>query len=191
MPPALSADLRWRVVWLYIWDGWDKPDIAKTLRISVDCVDRIVDRFVETGDVKTCQGQRHAPPHNLTLTNALELKMMDHIIDNPEFTLSKRRNAWEDSTGNYVHLGTICRWIKRVGGTRKQVCRRHRPPLTLASTKRLCSWASSRGGVTSSDATSGGPGSPRRTTSTRRSSWTRLPRILGATIGEPARRAYR
>ena len=168
--------------------GTSQTSPSKTLRISGGCLDDIVDRFFETGDVKTRQGQRHAPPHNSTLTSALELKLMDRIIDNPEFTLSEHRNAWEDSTGKHVHLGTICRssgWAGRANRCAAVT----RPPLaaalTLARTERLFSWARSRGGVTSSDATSGGPGSPRRITSTRRSSWTRLPRILGATIGEP------
>ena len=67
------------MVWLYVWDGWDRPDIAKTLRLSKDCVNHILERFFDTGDVKTWQGQRHAPPQNQQLTPALELELWLHI----------------------------------------------------------------------------------------------------------------
>ena len=134
MPRAVANDLRWRAVWLYYWDDWEKPRIAETLRLSVDCVRDIIDRFDSTGDVATWQGLRHAAPHNLKLTLAGELELMDSIIDNPQFMLCEHRNAWEDSTGGRVHLSTVCRWIKRVGGSRQKVRsspRRH-PPVTLS-----------------------------------------------------------
>lgn len=127
---AASVDLRWRVVWLYYWDEWEKSQIATCLRLSRDTVGRIIDRFDSTGDVATWQGERHAAPHNLKLTTAQELKLMDRIIDNPQFMLCEHRNAWEDSTGGSVHLSTICRWIKKVGGSRQRVRgspRSHRP----------------------------------------------------------------
>ena len=51
MPKAISSDLRWRVVWLYIWDGWDERDIGKTLRLSRDTVKRTLEHFFDTGEM--------------------------------------------------------------------------------------------------------------------------------------------
>ena len=127
---ATSEDLRWRVVWLYYWDEWEKSQVATCLRLSLDTVSRIIERFDSTGGVATWQGVRHAAPHNLKLTTAQELELMNRIIDNPQFMLCEHRNAWEDSTGGSVHLSTICRWIKKVGGSRQKVRgspRSHRP----------------------------------------------------------------
>ena len=56
MPRAVDNDLRWRAVWLYYWDGWEKPRIAQCLRLSGKCVREIIDRFDSTGDVATWQG---------------------------------------------------------------------------------------------------------------------------------------
>ena len=109
------------MVWLHYWDDWNKPRIATSLRISTKCVGDIIERFDQTGDVATWQGVRHAAPHNQKLTPALELELMDRIIDNPEFTLCEHRNAWEDSTGESIDIGTVCRWIKRFGGSRQKV----------------------------------------------------------------------
>ena len=146
MPKAISSDLRWRVVWLYIWDGWDERDIGKTLRLSRDTVKRTLERFFNTGDVVTFQGQRHAPPHNQQLMPIHELELMDLIIDHPEFTLKEHRNAWEASSGVSVHISTICRWIQRVGGSRQQVCRSlvsPRPSFARARTECLLNGSSS------------------------------------------------
>ena len=54
--------------------------------------------------------------------------MMDQIVDNPSFTLSEHRDAWEASTGQRVHIKTICKWIHRVDGSRMQVPRLIRRP---------------------------------------------------------------
>jgi transposase len=80
---ATSEDLRWRVVWLYYWDEWEKSRVATCLRLSLDTVIRIIERFDSTGGVATWQGVRHAAPHNLKLTTAQELELMNRIIDNP------------------------------------------------------------------------------------------------------------
>ena len=106
------------------------PGRHTCLRLSLDTVSRIIERFDSTGGVATWQGVRHAAPHNLKLTTAQELELMNRIIDNPQFMLCEHRNAWEDSTGGSVHLSTICRWIKKVGGSRQKVRgspRSHRP----------------------------------------------------------------
>ena len=48
---AYSNDLRWRIVWQKIVDGFADKDISQNLHVSRSTVVRILDRFERTGSV--------------------------------------------------------------------------------------------------------------------------------------------
>ena len=51
MPTPLSVDLRWRIVWMNVYEGTDYDLIADVLLISPSTARRIVSLFRVTGDV--------------------------------------------------------------------------------------------------------------------------------------------
>ena len=48
MPPA---DLRWRIVWRYLFHHRNKHEIAALLHVCTKTVDRYIELFLLTGDV--------------------------------------------------------------------------------------------------------------------------------------------
>ena len=128
MGRALSADLRWRVVW-----GRDLLDlsiktIARSLQINKRTVQRILRRFDATGAVRSFQGkpgglEGEAGSKKMTYEQDMKLLELVTIMDDRSM-LNEIALNFADATGTDVHISTICRAMRRLGFTRKKARRR-------------------------------------------------------------------
>ena len=134
---AYSSDLAWRVVYKRLWlcQSWSciARDLGKTARqtqngvrwvqMARNTMRGIVQRYEETGDVRTMMGRRSAPPANLLMTSDRALLLLEMVLDSPSATLQEHHAAFCFQTGQKIHVGTICRAMKQLGITRKQTKR--------------------------------------------------------------------
>ena len=80
MPTPLSVDLRWRIVWMNVYEGTDYAPIADVLLISPSTACRIVSLFRVTGDVLP-KDQQHGPNH--LLGRQEEELVVEWFLENP------------------------------------------------------------------------------------------------------------
>ena len=104
LPLAYSEDLRWRVVWLYLYKEIAAADIAHFLYISERSVYRYVERFRTTGPA--CILSEHE-----------EFIIVNSVLSSPGIYLRELQQQLSQSTGRWVHESTICRCLRRLGMT--------------------------------------------------------------------------
>jgi transposase len=118
MPVGLSADLRWRIVYLICLRGNTIAQTAKDLYVSHSTVERIVDVYKTTGDVVSVQ-DRHGPPRKLSEFE--ELTVLESFFKHPGIYLREVREELFRLTGARVDCSTICRTAQRLDLTRQKM----------------------------------------------------------------------
>ena len=112
----LSADLRWRVIWLTQLRNYSAKKIARVLSISCRTVCRIRSCFRRTEEVLE-HGQAARRPR--VLTPELDRALVDLVIDTPESTAKEHYESFCAAHNLDVHYSTICRALARLGYTCK------------------------------------------------------------------------
>ena len=82
MAPALSNDLRWRIVWAAVLDGQSRKEIAEHLQVSKRSMRRIVQRSVDTGNVYAATGTHGGLPRvpwNKVMTYEQDMKLLELV----------------------------------------------------------------------------------------------------------------
>ena len=124
MPPALSDDLLWRIVWKYDLDGLKPNTIAKDLRVCRRKVystlrDWKTSNYTDVKLNRTRYGSGRAPPmlerHAETLLKIL--------LEHPEGLITEATERFRDETGLNVHYSTILRAARQLGYSRKKLRR--------------------------------------------------------------------
>ena len=114
---AYSDDLRWRIVWQKIVDGFDDKDISQNLHISRSTVMRILDRFERTG----CVSPNKATPRAHSLHEHDEFLLIQLVSENPSTYLRELKHMLFENTGVNASESTICRTLKKFGFSRKRI----------------------------------------------------------------------
>ena len=112
----LSADLRWRVIWLTQLRNYSGKKIGRVLSISYRTVRRIRSCFRRTGEVLEL-GQAARRPR--VLTPELDRALVELVIDSPESTAKEHYESFCAAHNLDVHYSTICRALARLGYTCK------------------------------------------------------------------------
>ena len=120
MPRALSTDLRWRAVWLYLAHNLEVAEISQCLSVSQSSVYRYIELFQRTGDVKP-RSYRHGPPK--LLGDLEQLVLLRLILNNPGIYLGELQARLLTKFGVTVDISTICRTLKFMGCTRQVIQR--------------------------------------------------------------------
>ena len=118
MPSAYSEDLRWRVVWLYLYNDVAADDIARFMYISERSVYRYVERFRTTGEVRKCY-KTNGPAY--ILSEHEEFMIVNSVLSSLGIYLREIQQRLLHSTGRWVRESTICRYLKRLGMTRQKI----------------------------------------------------------------------
>ena len=120
MPRALSSDLRWRIVWLYHYQGLSYKSIADLLYIHKSTVRRVINRFDLFSDVSPTTNYVHGPRRTLEQPDLYGV-IVEAVMSHPGMYLSEMQKVLLKNTGISVSLTTICRTLKRLGFTRKRL----------------------------------------------------------------------
>ena len=115
---GLSADLRWRIVYLICLRGYTIAQTAKDLYVSHSTVEHVVDLYKTTGDVVSVQ-DRHGLPRKLSEFE--ELTVLESFFKHPGIYLREVREELFRLTGTRVDCSTICRTAQRLGLTRQKM----------------------------------------------------------------------
>lgn len=116
---AYSPDLRWRMVWQREVLGYRYEVIAINLNVDKATVWRIVKLFKETGQVEKKAYPREQA--NRKLTTPVELTILHVVLSHPGIYLREIQTELLELTGTDVCLGTLCRFLVRVGFTRQKM----------------------------------------------------------------------
>ena len=120
---AYSKDLRTRVL-AAIDRGVSRVEIVETFGVSLATARRWLRRRRETGEVSP----RPSPGRTPSICGTAEERraLWRQLEANPEATLERHRELWEERGGARVSVATMSRAIRRLGWTYKQ--RLWRPP---------------------------------------------------------------
>ena len=118
MPKKYSIDLKWRLVWSYVYSGKEVEDIADIFFISGKTVRRTIDLFVTTGEVEN-KGKKRGPQPKLSETE--ELVLLGVIFENPGIYLQEIQTKLELEHGVSVSIGQICTLAYRLGLSRQKM----------------------------------------------------------------------
>lgn len=116
---AYSEDLRWRMVWQVLVEGFKYSQVAQHLNVDVATVWRIVELFNTTGTVEP----KKYPESRLytKLTRPLELLILHTVLDQPGIYLKDIKKKIYLTTGADISLSCICRFLHKVGFTRQKL----------------------------------------------------------------------
>ena len=99
MPKPYATDPLWRVVWLYLAHHHTPSEISQLLLLSECSVRRYISLFNQTGDVEP-KSQRHGPQKLLGLGDFDQLILLQVILRNPPWHLSKRDTSRAHTQGS-------------------------------------------------------------------------------------------
>ena len=116
MPVAFSDDLRWRILWHYIYKEADSAEIAESLYASERMVRRIINLFLISRHVAS--GASVGRPR--TLTSLGETLVLYAIFENPGIYLDEVQRYLEEKAGMVISIRTICRTTHAVAGNDKK-----------------------------------------------------------------------
>ena len=120
---AYSKDLRLRVL-AAVDRGTAYAEVSRLFGVSLATIGRYVRRRRETGEVAARPSPGRTPR---ICQNAEERRALWAQLEaNPEATLERHRELWEERGGARVSVPTMSRAIRRLGWTYKQ--RRWEPP---------------------------------------------------------------
>ena len=118
---AYSSDVRWLVVWKRFVLGKHHSTVTAELEgLTRQCQNTILQRFLQTGDVETWQGQGAARPHRVIDAEA-DLFLLGNVLDDTTARLSERATSLRLATGKEVHISTLSRAMRRLGMSRQRV----------------------------------------------------------------------
>lgn len=121
MPVAYSDDLRWRVVWMHVFQNIEAEEVAIVMKIGKRSVYRYVERFMATGDVRPFL-KRNGPA---TILNEYEeYYLVCQVLANPGIYLREIQEQLYCITLRWVDLSTILRTLHRLLISR-QVIKHH------------------------------------------------------------------
>ena len=115
---AYSQDLRWRAVWLHVFNGFNYEEVGNLLCMSSRSVRRYTEKSFTIGTVEPAS-QRHGPTP--LLTDFEQLTVLQLLLDNPNMFLDEIQKELYDITGTIAHISTICRTVHRLGMTRQKL----------------------------------------------------------------------
>lgn len=118
MPRALSTDLRWRIVWSYIYRQQDIDEVADRFLVCCKTVRRVIDLFLNTGDVVLSENKR-GPEKKLSEVE--QLALIQVVFDKPGIYLEEIQRSMQDLVGVRVSIGQICTEVKEMGLTRQKL----------------------------------------------------------------------
>ena len=118
MPLPLSADLRWRVIMLYFYRDYSVSEIADLIIITTKSVNRILNKFYNTGDVQPTE-QSHGP--DCKLDAFAEMVLLQYLMENPSAYLDELQHELDNCIGVVCILSTICRTLSRLGLAQKKL----------------------------------------------------------------------
>ena len=120
---AYSKDLRKRVL-AAVDRGTAYGEVSRLFGLSLATIGRYVRRRRETGEV----APRPSPGRTPRICESAEERgaLWAQLEANPEATLERHRELWEERGGARVSISTMSRAIRRLGWTYKQ--RRWGPP---------------------------------------------------------------
>jgi len=120
---AYSKDLRTRVL-AAVDRGVSRVEIIETFGVSLATARRWLRRRRETGEVSPRPSPGRTP--SICATAEERRALWRQLEANPEATLERHRELWEERGGSRVSVATMSRAIRRLGWTYKQ--RLWRPP---------------------------------------------------------------
>lgn len=120
MPRALSADLRWRILWLHHYKQLKYNTIADLLYIHTSTVRRVVSRYNAFSDVAPITEYEHGPTRILKHPDVYSV-IIEAVMANPSMYLSELRRHLYQVTGIETSIATVYRALKRLGLTRKRL----------------------------------------------------------------------
>ena len=125
---AYSKDLRKRVL-AAVDRGTAYGEVSRLFGVSLATIGRYVRRRRETGEVAA----RPSPGRTPSICEGAEERraLWAQLEANPEATLERHRELWEERGGARVSVATMSRAIRRLGWTYKQ--RLWRPPSATTS----------------------------------------------------------
>ncbi len=120
---AYSKDLRTRVL-AAVDRGSAYAEVSRLFGVSLATIGRYARRRRETGEV----APRPSPGRTPSICSTPEERraLWTQLEANPEATLERHRELWEERGGARVSVATMSRAIRRLGWTYKQ--RLWRPP---------------------------------------------------------------
>ena len=127
-PGLHSTDLRWRAIYKIWYDQEGYATVARHLSagpliVSERWVRDLWHRFEETGEVESNVGRGRAWGTAPAIDQADALRLIDMLLNNPEYTLQEHHAQFGAETGCIVHLSTFCRTVHTLGFTRQRVRR--------------------------------------------------------------------
>ena len=102
----------------YLYRDCSVNEIADLLLISAKSVNRILNKFYETGDVQ-CKEQVHGPERKLDALE--EAILIEYLIKNPNVYLDELQRELQVCVSMVCSLSTICRTLSRLGVTCKKL----------------------------------------------------------------------
>ena len=116
---AYSEDLRWRIVWQKYALGQNSSDIAKNLNIHKSTVNRILQRFLNTG----CVSKKTYPEEAVfrKITPVCAMFILNLVISNPSFYLHEIQASVEEFLLIDVSISTIGHFLSSSGFSRQKL----------------------------------------------------------------------
>ena len=104
--------------------GLDFDTVKDHLGVSKHFQNNVLALFIQTGDVVTrAQRERDRRWHQCKLTPAMEMDLLNQVLDNPHATLEGHATKIYLKHGVAVHVSIICRAIHRNNLSFKSVSR--------------------------------------------------------------------
>jgi len=113
-----SEDLKWRIVWMYLYREMTYKQVAETMLVSEKSVQRYVHLFNVNGNVSEKQ-QRNGPSRKLSEIE--ELSIMQSLLRKPNLFLDELNQELMEVAGCSIDRSTLCRTVKRLGFTHKKI----------------------------------------------------------------------
>lgn len=114
--PALSMDLRERIVNTYERGQTSIREVAKQFKVSKTTVSNLLKLKRETGQIKP-KPASGGKPSQLLGKESMAIAMVEEY---PDYTLSEYCELWFERTGIGIGESQMCRFLQRLKLTRKK-----------------------------------------------------------------------
>lgn len=116
---AYGEDLRWRMVWQSLAQGYNYQTIARNLGVDASTVWRTVNTFNSTGTVNTKQYPKSRSYSKLS--TPVELTIIHIVLSKPGIYLKEIQTDLYLCTGVELSVSCICKFLHKVGFTRQKM----------------------------------------------------------------------
>ena len=120
---AYDEDLRWRMVYQYCALELTYREIASNLHVDPSTVQRVVQRFEQSGTVTKDaypKGHNH-PSQILTEVDELFIIHLVLVLGRPSIYLREIQQELAETTGTAVSVPTLCDFLHKNGFSRKEL----------------------------------------------------------------------